>query len=61
MKKIISDESLRRTLARLAPCARKRESEEARKEREAQLLKHTVWMDQALSESIGEALVLPGY
>jgi hypothetical protein len=30
MKKIISDESLRRSRARLAPCTRKRESEEAR-------------------------------
>jgi hypothetical protein len=56
MKKIVSDESLRRSLARLAPCAVKRESEEERRVREAQVSKSTVWMDRALSESVGEAL-----
>jgi hypothetical protein len=59
MKKIISDESLRRALARLAPCAGKRESEEDRRRREAQLLKSTVWMDRSLLESIGKALDTP--
>jgi hypothetical protein len=59
MKKIISDESLRRALARLAPCARRRESEEDRKAREAQCARSTAWMDRALSESIGESLGTP--
>jgi hypothetical protein len=59
MKKIISDESLRRALARLAPCAARRESEEERRVREAQVLKSAAWMDGALSESISEALGTP--
>jgi hypothetical protein len=56
MKKIISDGSLRRALARLASCAGKRESEEERLKREAQPSKSETWMDPALSESIREAL-----
>jgi hypothetical protein len=59
MKKIISDESLRRALSRLAPCAGKRDSEEERGLREAQLSKSTGWMDRALSESVSEALSTP--
>ena len=56
MTKIVSDESLRCSLSRLAPCAGQRESEEDRRVREAQLLKSTAWMDGALSERIGKAL-----
>jgi hypothetical protein len=59
MKKIIGDESLRRALARLAPCAGKRESEEERKIREARLAQSEAWMDRALSESVSEALGTP--
>jgi hypothetical protein len=59
MKKIVSDESLRRALARLAPCAVKRESEEERIAREAQVSKSKAWMDGALSESVEEALGTP--
>jgi hypothetical protein len=59
MKKIISDESPRRALARLAPCAGKRESEEERLKREARLSKSGTWMDQALSENIRDALSTP--
>jgi hypothetical protein len=59
MKKIISDESLRRALSRLAPCSGKRESEEEREIREAQLSQSTGWMDRALLESVSEALSTP--
>ena len=56
MKKIVSDESLRRALAHLAPNQPKRCSEEERATRTAQLAKSTAWMDAALSESTREAL-----
>jgi hypothetical protein len=60
MKKIISDESLRRALAHLAPeqdgVVR---SAEERAARAAQLAKSTAWMDAALSESTAEALRTP--
>jgi hypothetical protein len=59
MKKILSDESLRRALSRLAPCAGKRESEEERIAREEQLSRSVAWMERGLSESIGEALGTP--
>ena len=55
MTKIISDESLRRALAHLAPTT-KLGGEEQRAAREAQLVRSTVWMDSALAHSIGEAL-----
>lgn len=56
MNKIVSDESLRRALAHLAPNQPKRASEEERAARTAQLAKSTAWMDAALSESTREAL-----
>lgn len=59
MNKIVSDESLRRALAHLAPNQPKRASEEERAARTAQLAKSTAWMDAALSESTREALRTP--
>jgi hypothetical protein len=59
MNKIISDESLRRALAHLAPNQPKRCSDEERAARTAQLAKSTAWMDTALSESSREALRTP--
>ncbi|HNJ52049.1 MAG TPA: transposase [Accumulibacter sp.] len=59
MNKIISDESLRRALAHLAPNQAKPYSAEERAARAAQLAKSTAWMDTALSESSREALRQP--
>jgi len=59
MSKIISDESLRRALAHLAPEQAKRCSDQERAARAAQLAKSTAWMDAALAESTGEALRTP--
>ncbi len=56
MDKIVSDESLRRALAHLAPNQPKGCGEEERAARVAQLAKSTAWMDTALSESTREAL-----
>lgn len=56
MNKIVSDESLRRALAHLAPNPPRRCSEEERIARAAQLAKSTAWMDAALDESTREAL-----
>ena len=56
MDKIVSDESLRRALAHLAPNQPKRGGEEERAAHMAQLAKSTAWMDTALSESTREAL-----
>jgi len=56
MKKIVSDESLRRALAHLAPKPSSRYPETERLRREAQLAQSTKWMDQALAESTWEAL-----
>lgn len=55
MTKIVNDESLRRGLKHLAP-ALERGAEDERPAREAQLAKTTAWMDQALMESVREAL-----
>jgi len=55
MTKIVSDESLRRGLAHLAPTL-KRCPEERRAIREAQLTKSTEWMSDALAQSTREAL-----
>ncbi len=55
MNKIVSDESLRRGLKHLAPAV-DRSPEAERPAREAQLAKTRVWMDQALMESVREAL-----
>jgi len=59
MDKIVSDESLRRALAHLAPNQPKRCSEAERAARAAQLAKSTTWMDNALAESTHEALNTP--
>lgn len=59
MSKIVSDESLRRALAHLAPSAGKRCTEEEQARREAQLARSTAWMDAALEESTSEALSTP--
>lgn len=59
MNKIVSDESLRRALAHLAPDQPKRASEEERAARAAQLAKSTAWMGAALNESTREALRTP--
>lgn len=56
MTKIVSDESLRRALAHLAPTLGKRCPEEERAEREAQLARSSEWMDAALAESTRVAL-----
>jgi hypothetical protein len=56
MNKIVSDESLRRALAHLAPNQPKQCSEAERAARAAQLDKSTAWMDAALEESTREAL-----
>jgi hypothetical protein len=55
MNKIVSDESLRRGLKHLAP-ALDRGPEAERPAREAQLAKTSAWMDNALMESVREAL-----
>jgi len=57
MNKIVSDESLRRALAHLAPPVGKRCAEAERIRREAQLARSTAWMDTALAESTRDALV----
>jgi hypothetical protein len=59
MNKIISDESLRRALAHLAPNQPQRCRDEERVARSAQLARSTAWMDGALTESVQEALNTP--
>ena len=59
MNKIISDESLRRALAHLAPAPCKYGSEEERAAHAVQLAKSTAWMDKALGESTQESLRTP--
>jgi hypothetical protein len=56
MNKIVSDESLRRALAHLAPTLGKGCPEAERDRREAQLARSTAWMDTALAESTWDAL-----
>ena len=56
MKRILSDESLRRALMHLAPCTEQARTDDERARRETQLARSEQWMDQALRESIGEAL-----
>jgi Transposase DDE domain group 1 len=55
MKRIVSDESLRRGLAHLAPTSQ-RGAQADRARREGQLARSTAWMDQALVESTRDAL-----
>jgi hypothetical protein len=57
MTRILSDESLRRALKHLAPSPDQAKTEEERARREAQLARSTAWMDEALRESVGEALI----
>jgi len=59
MNKLVSDESLRRALAHLAPSQSKRCSEAQRDARRARLAESTAWMDAALGESTREALGTP--
>lgn len=59
MRKIISDEGLRRALAHLAPDQPRRCTDTERAARAAQLARSTTWMDTALAESVGEALNTP--
>lgn len=59
MSKIVSDESLRRALAHLAPCVGERCTGAERVKREAQLAKSMAWMKAALGESTSEALRTP--
>ena len=56
MKRIMSDESLRRALKHLAPCPEDAKTDEERVAFAAQLARSTVWMDNALSESVRDAL-----
>ena len=57
MNRILSDESLRRALKHLAPSPGQAKTDEDRSRREAQLARSAAWMDEALRESVGEALV----
>ncbi len=59
MTKIISDESLRRGLAHLAPVIDLKLDEAELTKRKAQLEKTVKWMDESLRESIREALKTP--
>lgn len=59
MAKIMSDESLRRALAQLAPNQPTHCTDVERAQRAAQVAKSTAWMDTALAESVGEALETP--
>jgi len=56
MKRIMSDESLRRALKHLAPCLDHAKTDEQRAAYAAQLARSNAWMDNALSESIRDAL-----
>jgi len=56
MTKIISDESLRRALAQLAPMVEGAYDEAERATRQAQLARGLGWMDERLFESVEEAL-----
>ena len=56
MSKIISDESLRRALAHLAPLQEGRYTEEEHARRAEQLAKSVAWMDAALAQSTRAAL-----
>jgi len=59
MSKIISDESLRRALAHIAPAPNDKDSDEQRLAKEAQVEKAGKWMKQALLESVQYALNTP--
>jgi hypothetical protein len=59
MTKIISDDSLRRALARLAPTVVGSYDQAERAARQAQLDRGLAWMDEQLLESVQEALSTP--
>ncbi len=60
MNKIVSDESLRRALAHLAPVSQGRQFTESEREaRLSQVARTSAWMDAALRESTQEALQMP--
>lgn len=59
MTKIVSDESLRRALAHLAPEQNGAANDAQRLQRAAQLAKSTAWMDAALEQSTAQALSTP--
>lgn len=56
MKRIMSDESLRRALKHLAPCLEDAKTDQERAVYAEQLARSSAWMDSALSESIRDAL-----
>ena len=56
MKRIMSDESLRRALKHLAPCLDNAKNDEERLQYAAQLTRSSTWMDNALNESVRDAL-----
>lgn len=56
MKRIMSDESLRRALKHLAPCLDGAKTDEERAQYAEQLAHSTTWMASALSESVRDAL-----
>ena len=56
MKRIMSDESLRRALKHLAPCVDDAKTDKERAQYAEQLARSTAWMDNALSESVRDAL-----
>ena len=56
MDRIVGDESLRRALAHIAPAPSSKHSDQERAKQEAQLRLAGQWMDQALLESVQEAL-----
>lgn len=56
MRRIISDEALRRALARLAPTLTGKWSPAERAQRQTQLARSSAWLDAALAESTREAL-----
>jgi hypothetical protein len=57
MNRILSDESLRRALKHLAPSPDQAKTDEDRARCEVQLARSAAWMDEALRESVIEALV----
>lgn len=59
MNRIMSDESLRRALAHLAPAPLSHLSEDELAVRAAQVRRSAAWMDAALEESVREALGTP--
>lgn len=59
MGKIIGDESLRRSLAKIAPAPNPKHTEEERARQEFQLAEAEKWMSDALLESVRYALTVP--